>query len=170
MILIGGASDTNQDGTGAFQEASQVCAGWSRGGGADAVLWRRVWWLRPDGSVCGPSPFCRVQLEYARPYCKYVARPGSVERIPFFIEQAVRYAINGRPGAVYIDIPGTLVTGTADDVVFPPMCPAPPRTLAPLEAVGEAAAVLRTAERPLIIVGKGAAYARAEAEVREAPA
>ena len=56
----------------------------------------------------------------------------SVDRIPFFVAEAVRYSMNGRPGAVYLDISGTLVNGSApeESIVFPPRCPAPPRTLA----------------------------------------
>ena len=107
----------------------------------------------------------RLQIEYCRPYCKYVACADSVARIPYYIEQAVRYAISGRPGPVYVDIPGNLVTAIAEDVVFPAQCPPPPRTLAPPESVAAAVGVLSRAKRPLIIVGKGSAYARAEDEV-----
>lgn len=51
-------------------------------------------------------------------------------------------------------------------VVFPKRCPDPPRTLSPKSTVEAAIALLQKAERPLIIVGKGCAYARAEDEVR----
>ncbi len=55
-----------------------------------------------------------------------------MDRIPFFVAEAVRHSINGRPGAVYLDISGTLVNGSAaeESIVFPPPCPAPPKTLA----------------------------------------
>ncbi len=130
MILIGGASDTYQEGGGAFQEAPQV--------------------------------------EAARLFTKYSARPDSVRRIPYFVEQAVRTTISGRPGAAYLDLPDDMITGSVDEseVAFPPRCPEPPRSLADPAAVSRAAEVLRDAERPLVIVGKGAAYARAEDEVR----
>src|SRR5919108_101270 len=45
-------------------------------------------------------------------------------------------------------------------------CPAPPRTQAAPADVERALDVLRTAERPLVIIGKGMAYSRAEDEVR----
>jgi 2-hydroxyacyl-CoA lyase 1 len=131
MILIGGANDSYQNGSGAFQEAPQV--------------------------------------EAARPFSKYAARPDSVARLPFYVEQAVRTSIYGRPGAAYLDLPGDIITATMeeDEVHYPPRCPDPPRTLADPDSIDRALAALRSAERPLVIVGKGAAYARAEDEVRQ---
>jgi 2-hydroxyacyl-CoA lyase 1 len=70
---------------------------------------------------------------------------------------------------VYLDLPGDIITGSVEEeeLVFPPKCPDAPRMMAPQESVDAAMAALKTAERPLVIVGKGAAYARAENEVRE---
>ena len=48
----------------------------------------------------------------------------------------------------------------------PARCPDPPRTQAIPENVEQALDVLRSAERPLVIVGKGMAWSRAEDEVR----
>ena len=131
MILLGGASNSYQEGMGAFQEAPQV--------------------------------------ELARYYSKYTARPDTAERIPFYCEQAVRTSINGRPGAVYLDFPDDMLSAQVeeDDVTIPERCPEPPRTMAPTADVQRAIDVLRTAERPLVIIGKGAAYSRAEEEVRQ---
>ncbi len=109
------------------------------------------------------------QVEAARPFVKYAARPDSIKRLPYYVEQAVRTSIYGRPGAVYLDLPGDIITGTAEEeeLQFPPRCPEPPRTLAPEESVQAAIAALKSAERPLVVVGKGAAYSRAEDEVRQ---
>ncbi|MBE7520122.1 MAG: oxalyl-CoA decarboxylase [Thermoflexaceae bacterium] len=108
------------------------------------------------------------QVEAARPFSKYVARPESTARLPFYIEQAVRSTIYGRPGAAYLDLPGDIIGAQVEEDLlrFPPPCPEPPRTFADPEAVQRALAALRSAARPLVIVGKGAAYARAESEVR----
>lgn len=108
------------------------------------------------------------QVESARPFSKYVARPESAERLPFYIEQAVRQSIYGRPGAAYLDLAGDIISAQIEEeaVRFPPRCPEPPRSFADPEAVQQTLAALRTAERPLVVVGKGAAYARAEEEVR----
>lgn len=131
MILLGGASNTYQEGMGAFQEAPQV--------------------------------------EYARPYTKYSARPDSPRRIPFYCEQAVRTAINGRPGATYLDFPDDFLSAKVEEseAPIPKRCPDPPRTQADPVEVGRAIDVLRGAERPLVIIGKGAAYAHAEQEIRD---
>jgi 2-hydroxyacyl-CoA lyase 1 len=109
------------------------------------------------------------QVEAARPFAKYCARPDSVARLPYFVEQAVRATIYGRPGAAYLDLAGDIITGEVEEeeVHFPARTPEPPRTLAPQENVEAALAALKSAERPLVIVGKGAAYSRAENEVRD---
>ena len=108
------------------------------------------------------------QLEAARPFVKYAARPDRLERVPFYIEQAVRTSIYGRPGAVYIDLPNDIISGALEesDLERASRCPDPPRSLAEPAQIERAMAALRSAKRPLVIVGKGAAYARAESEVR----
>lgn len=110
------------------------------------------------------------QIEAARPFAKYCARPDSTQRIPYFVEQAVRTSMYGRPGAVYLDFPGDMITDKLEErseVEFPARCPDAPRPQAPADSIDAALAALKSAERPLVIVGKGAAYARAENEVRE---
>lgn len=109
------------------------------------------------------------QVEAARIWCKYAAEVDRVDKIPYFVEQAVRTSIYGRPGPVYLDLPGDIIGGKADEDAAPqrPPVPDPPRMFADPASVEAAVAALKTAERPLVIVGKGAAYARAEDEVRE---
>ena len=109
------------------------------------------------------------QVEAARPFVKYAARPDRVERLPYYVEQAVRSSIYGRPGATYLDLPNDIIVGQAeeDSVEWCPPCADPPRTQADPAAIERALDLLKGAERPLVIVGKGAAYARAEDEVRD---
>lgn len=109
------------------------------------------------------------QIETARPYAKYAARPDSVARLPYYIEQAVRSTIMGRPGAAYLDLAGDIISGTVDEdtLTWPVRCPEPPRTMTTAQNVDAALAALKSAKNPLVIVGKGMAYARAEDEVRE---
>lgn len=109
------------------------------------------------------------QVEAARPFAKYAARPDSLARLPYYVEQAVRASLHGRPGAVYLDLPNDLIVGKQDEaaVGWQPRSAEPPRAQADPQAVERALAALRSAERPLVIVGKGCAWGRAEAPVRE---
>jgi len=109
------------------------------------------------------------QVEAARPYCKFSARPNQIEDIPFYFEKAVRSSIQGRPGVAYIDIPGDLIRGCVEDETDIRWSPrAPPRhlTCAPTSNIQAAVKLLMSAKRPLVIVGKGAAYARSEDIIR----
>ncbi|XP_059195433.1 2-hydroxyacyl-CoA lyase 1 [Centropristis striata] len=109
------------------------------------------------------------QVEACRLYSKFSARPSSLEAIPSVIEKAVRISMYGRPGACYVDIAGDMVNATVDrsNIRAVSCCPAPPLSLAAHRAVREAVSVLKAAKRPLVIVGKGAAYGRAEDALRE---
>lgn len=108
------------------------------------------------------------QIEAARPFVKYAARPDSLDRVPFFVEQAVRTSIYGRPGAVYLDLPNDIITGAVeeDSTSFKPRCAEPPRPQADPAEIARALTALRQAKRPLVVVGKGAAYSGAADEVR----
>ena len=108
------------------------------------------------------------QVYIATPFCKFAHAVEHVHRIPFYVEMAVRNAIYGRPGASYLDIADDIITGKVDEVRVEEAarCPDPPRTQAVPADVERALDTLRSAERPLVIVGKGMAYSRAEDEVR----
>ena len=109
------------------------------------------------------------QVELASPYCKYAHAIEATGRIPYYVEQAVRHSIFGRPGAVYLDFPDDIIRGEVDeaDIEEVATVPEPPRPGADPDAVEEALSALESAEPPLVIVGKGMAWARAEDEVRE---
>ncbi|MGE3075066.1 MAG: oxalyl-CoA decarboxylase [Dehalococcoidia bacterium] len=109
------------------------------------------------------------QVEAVRQFCKYAHAIESPDRIPFYVEQAVRYALSGRPGAAYLDAPDDVLTAQVDeaDVRMAPTVGEPPRTLAPQESIQAALAAVKSASNPLVIVGKGLAWARAEQETRD---
>ncbi|XP_070768181.1 2-hydroxyacyl-CoA lyase 1 isoform X2 [Enoplosus armatus] len=109
------------------------------------------------------------QVEACRLYSKFSARPSSLDAIPSVIEKAVRTSIYGRPGACYVDIAGDMVNAKVDrsNVRVVSCCPAPPVSLADHAAITEAISVLKAAKRPLVIIGKGAAYGRAETALKE---
>jgi 2-hydroxyacyl-CoA lyase 1 len=108
------------------------------------------------------------QVLATTPFTKYSHVVEKVERIPFYVEQAVRTAWYGRPGATYLDLPDDVILGRVDDetVRMAATIAPPPRSQASDSDIEAAIAALRSAERPLVIVGKGMAWSRAEAEVR----
>jgi oxalyl-CoA decarboxylase len=110
------------------------------------------------------------QLAVARPHCKAAYRVNRPQDIGTGVARAIRAAVSGRPGGVYLDLTAE-VLGSAIDAVagrkslVRVVDPAPAAPPAP-EAVSRALDLLAHAERPLAILGKGAAYARAEHEIR----
>ncbi len=110
------------------------------------------------------------QLAVARPHCKAAYRVNRPQDIGIGIARAIRAAGSGRPGGVYLDLTAE-VLGAALDVetakksLVKVVDPAPPAPPAP-QSVARALDLLASAQRPLVILGKGAAYARAEAEIR----
>jgi len=96
------------------------------------------------------------QITLARPYCKYAVRVLEAERIPFFIEKAVRISMSGRPGPVYIELPGDILrTNISDEklIKWAPLFTVPPVTQAPTENIRAALSLIKTAKSPLVIFG-----------------
>jgi oxalyl-CoA decarboxylase len=110
------------------------------------------------------------QLSVARPHCKAAYRINRPQDIGLGVARAIRAAVSGRPGGVYLDLTAevlgsTLDVETARKSLIKVVDPAPAQTPSP-EAVTRALELLASAERPLVLLGKGAAYARADAEIR----
>ncbi len=110
------------------------------------------------------------QLAIAKPLCKAAFRILHAEDIGIGVARAIRAAVSGRPGGVYLDLPAQLMAQTMDAVageksLVEVIDPAPAQRPAP-EAIARAIEVLKDAKRPLIILGKGAAYAQADDEIR----
>ncbi|RIA95582.1 thiamine pyrophosphate enzyme, N-terminal TPP binding domain-containing protein [Glomus cerebriforme] len=132
LLLIGGSSDTYQEGMGAFQELDQV-------------------------TLC-------------RPNTKYSTRPPSISQIPNVLDKAIRTSMYGRPGPVYVDLPADYIQGSVSLEVLnslPKRSPDPPKSLADPNKIDDAVKLIVNAKNPLIIIGKGAAYSRAENELKE---
>ena len=108
------------------------------------------------------------QVDVARPFCKWVGQAERIEVIPRYIATAVRHAISGRPGPVYLDLPGDIIASTVDvdTLEFPPRVEAPLAPQVDPSQIAKALAALRSAQNPLAIIGKGAAWAGAEDQVR----
>ena len=108
------------------------------------------------------------QVQLAAPYCKFAHAVEHARRIPFYVEKAVRTSIYGRPGPVYLDMPDDIIREEVEDadIVEAARVADPPRMQAMAGDIEAALDALESAERPLVIVGKGMAWSRAEDEVR----
>jgi len=110
------------------------------------------------------------QLSAARQHVKASFRLNNIRDIPVGIARAVRTAVSGRPGAVYVDLSHEMLTGTlpvaeAQKLLFAPVDPAPRQLPAP-DAVKRAVDLIKGAKNPLILLGKGAVYARVDNDIK----
>ena len=105
------------------------------------------------------------QVAFARPGCKWVQQIDRTEHIPELLHLALGKAVSGRPGAVYLDYPGEMVNRAVpeDSVTLRTAMPAITRPYPDPAAIERIAGMLARAERPLVLVGKGAAWADAGA-------
>ena len=110
------------------------------------------------------------QLAIAKPLCKAAFRILHAQDIGIGLARAIRAAVSGRPGGVYLDLPAKLFGQVMDaeagkKSLVKVIDPAPAQIPAP-EAIKRALDVLKSAKRPLIILGKGAAYAQADEQIK----
>jgi oxalyl-CoA decarboxylase len=110
------------------------------------------------------------QLAVAKPLCKAAYRILHAQDIGIGIARAIRAAVSGRPGGVYLDLPaklfGQVISADAGRKSLVKVIDAAPAQIPAPEAVKRALDVLKSAKRPLIILGKGAAYAQADDAIR----
>lgn len=109
------------------------------------------------------------QLAIAKPLAKASYRIDRIDDIGRGVARAIRTAVSGRPGGVYLDIPGEVLAetiGAADGAgtLWKVVDPAPSQSPSH-EVVMKALELLAGAHRPLIVLGKGAAYAQAEEQI-----
>jgi len=110
------------------------------------------------------------QLAIAKPLCKAAFRVLHAEDIGIAVARAIRAAVSGRPGGVYLDLPAALfgqAMSAAEGAksLVKVIDPAPKQLPGP-DAVERALGVLKGAKKPLIIIGKGAAYAQQDELVK----
>jgi len=110
------------------------------------------------------------QLAIAKPLCKAAFRVLHAADIGIGLARAIRAAVSGRPGGVYLDLPaklfGQVIDAAAGAKSLVKVIDAAPAQIPAPSAVKRALDVLKGAKRPLIILGKGAAYAQADDEIR----
>lgn len=110
------------------------------------------------------------QMNAAKPYAKAVYRINRPQDIGIGIARAIRVAVSGRPGGVYLDLPAEVLGSVLDMEIAKKSLvqvvdPAPRQIPAP-DSITRAIDLLATAQRPLVILGKGAAYAQADKEIQ----
>jgi oxalyl-CoA decarboxylase len=110
------------------------------------------------------------QLAIAKPLCKAAFRVLHAQDIGIGFARAIRAAVSGRPGGVYLDLPaklfGQVMNADAGAKSLVKVVDAAPAQIPAPAAVKRALDVLKNAKRPLIILGKGAAYAQADDDIR----
>ena len=110
------------------------------------------------------------QLAIAKPLCKAAYRILHAEDIGIGVARAVRAALSGRPGGVYLDLPakllGQVMEAEAGAKSLVQVIDPAPKQLPGPDAVTRALDVLKSAKRPLAIIGKGAAYAQEDETIR----
>lgn len=110
------------------------------------------------------------QMTAAKPYAKASFRVNKPEDIGIALARAIRTSVSGRPGGVYLDLTTDVLAAVmdkdaADKSIFKVEDPAPAHIPSP-ESVNKALKLLAEAKRPLIILGKGAAYAQADEDIQ----
>src|SRR4030088_673977 len=110
------------------------------------------------------------QLAVAKPLCKAAFRVLHAADIGIAFARAIRAAVSGRPGGVYLDLPaklfGQVMNAEAGRESLVKVIDAAPAQIPAPSAIKRALGVLKSAKRPLIILGKGAAYAQADDAIR----
>jgi oxalyl-CoA decarboxylase len=110
------------------------------------------------------------QLAIAKPLCKAAYRVLHAQDIGIGIARAIRAAVSGRPGGVYLDLPaklfGQVIDADKGKKSLVKVIDAAPAQIPSPDSVKRALDVFKSAKRPLIILGKGAAYAQADDAIR----
>jgi len=110
------------------------------------------------------------QLAIAKPVAKAAYRVLHAEDIGIGLARAIRAAVSGRPGGVYLDLPAKLFAQSIDAAAgrasLIKVVDAAPKQIPAPDAVKRALDLLRHAKKPLVVLGKGAAYAQVDAEIQ----
>lgn len=111
------------------------------------------------------------QLNIAKPVVKAAYRVNRAQDIPIGVARAVRAALSGRPGGVYLDMTVPALGGIVSKVdaaklQFKPVDSAPVMYPSP-ESVKRAMELLASAKKPVFVLGKGAAYSQNDEKIKE---
>ncbi|KAL0904516.1 hypothetical protein M5K25_026640 [Dendrobium thyrsiflorum] len=114
------------------------------------------------------------QIAAVQPFVKFAAKATEISHIPRVVLAVLSHAVEGRPGGCYLDLPtdvlhqkvseedASLLLSEAENPRFRVIGD----SVSNLD-IGKAVGLLRKADKPLIVFGKGAAYARAENSLKK---
>lgn len=104
-----------------------------------------------------------------KPITKWADACYQTERIPEYIETAIRHAVSGLPGPVYLEIPMDILMNMADSdaIAWRPIPTAPPATSPERGAVQETLKLLQMAKRPMLMAGTSVKWSNAQAALGE---
>lgn len=121
-------------------------------------------------SVIGYNAFQEADITgVTLPITKHNYLVTSVEELTFSIREAFYIARSGRPGPVLIDLPKDVQTARSEfrypseEIRLPGYRPVPE---APVDAIERARKLIRSAERPVILAGRGVLLSGAMGELR----
>ena len=108
------------------------------------------------------------QVAMAAPVTKWAHRITNVERIPDLVDKAVRTALTGRPGPVFLEVPIDIMFGPIEsaEIVLPSLPSLVSKPAPSPEAVDRILDLIAKAERPALIAGGGAASARCASKLK----
>ncbi len=97
------------------------------------------------------------------PIAKFADAALQTQRIPEYIELAIRHAVSGIPGPAYLEIPMDVFMGSVEEeqVQIPRICTEPPRLAPDRAAVRRALECLTAARRPMLMAGTSVKWSRA---------
>jgi acetolactate synthase-1/2/3 large subunit len=126
--------------------------------------------------IGGQGPFANLRrgslqemdhVGVMRPITKWADAVYQTQRIPEYVELAIRHAVAGIPGPSYLEIPMDIFMGRVEEaeVRIPRIRTEPPRLFPDRAEVRRAIEVLRASARPLLMAGTSVKWSRASAEM-----
>lgn len=110
-------------------------------------------------------------ISFLKPHTKFASQPPTVTHIPFMLEKAYRTAFYGRPGPSFVDLPANFIRvsmASSPEILSSTKLSVPdcPKSMASTDMVSRVCTLLKSAKSPLVVIGKGCAYARAESPIQ----
>ena len=128
--------------------------------------------------IGGQGPFANIgqgslqemdHVALMKPITKWAGACYDTERIPEFIELAVRHAVTGIPGPAFLEIPMDVLMKEVDEdkVVYPPIRTSPPLISPQRDEALKAIEILEQVKRPMLMAGTSVKWSNAQPNLQE---